>query len=131
MQQSELGLGPMAHDVGKPHPLEELATVTIVLEELLVAKHAIGELAARERAVTKRGLTREGPVERLELVLEERVGLGPAQQPAVEPQARVKVENLATQLGGLGRVLRHVRHVREFTRAGAKELAGAHLCGDV
>ena len=53
MQHAQVRLRAGAHDVAQAHVIEQLAAIAIRLKELLVAKYLIGELAARERAVTE------------------------------------------------------------------------------
>ena len=124
VEQPQARLGTVAHDVAQPHALEELAAVAVLLEELLVTKHLVGELSTGQRAVAERGRAHECAVERAHLALEELVGLREAQQPAVDPQARVEVQDLAAQVRRLGRVLHHARHLGKRAWAGSQQRAG-------
>ena len=87
--------------------MQQLAAVRVQRQELLVTEEAVGELARAEGAVADGGGPGKRGVERAELALEANVCLGGAEQPAVDPQARVEVDDLPADVFELGSLLAH------------------------
>ena len=112
VEKVRLGHGSVANDVLHAHRAQELMPVGSVLEELLVPAHLVGELPTRDvagkRAVDQR------VIDGRELALEERVRAGVAEQPAVHPEALVKLEDLGADLGLGGTAAAHVGNLGEL-----------------
>ena len=127
VEQLELHLRAERHEVRDAHEVQQLAAVRLEPEELLVSEDAVRELAAAHGAVAERGPPGEHRVDGAQLALVEEEGVGRAEQPAVDPHARVESDDLAADLAELGGLLANAVEVGERAGGPSVGLGSCHI----
>ena len=92
-----LGQRTVTDQVLDAHGAQQPEAVRAVLEELLVAAHLVGKLAARD--VADHGAADQELVEGKKFLLVELEGAGVREEPAVHPESLVKLNDAGAQVG--------------------------------
>ena len=106
----------VTNDVLHTEGTKKTEAVRAILEELLVASHLVGELAAGD--VSREHSVLEDGVHRLDLMLEEHIGLWMREQPSVHPEPLIELDDLLPDLCVGLAAPAHIGNLAQVARVG-------------